>query len=199
MDTADKILEIEWEMFSTTENEGGRASCQENKPQFEVMRRAQFSAWDEETLESYLADIESAREQGRNLMTEKYGYMMESTAPEQYAEIKRLLPQPTEQGRALAEALVAQTVKWAEEFHEKYPKVAACGRPLYKSSDGPYATSIETYNLGEALTYSERTMCLLLARYARAAEKGENLYTAILEKTASLSGYASLDDAEAAL
>ena len=42
------ILDIEWEMFSTTQNEGGKASCQEDREQFALMRTAQFTVWDEE-------------------------------------------------------------------------------------------------------------------------------------------------------
>ena len=197
-ETVTKILEIEWEMFDATQNEGGRASCQENKGQFLIMRRSQFSGWDAATLESYLRDLETAKSQGRNLMVEKYGYMMERTAPLQFSQIKDRLPTISEEKRALADTLVEQTVQWAEEFHAKYPKVASHGRPVHKSADNLWTTSIETYNLGEMLTHGEETLRLLGQCYAKAKAEERNLYTEILRETARLSGFNSLEEAEAA-
>ena len=52
-----RILDIEWNMFTTVNNEGGRAACQDDRLTFEVMRRSQFEAWDRDSLESYYADL----------------------------------------------------------------------------------------------------------------------------------------------
>lgn len=195
-DTLKAILDIEWEMFSTTQNEGGTASCQENKPQFTVMRTAQFSGWDEASLKSYLDDLEAAKTSGRNLMTEKYAYMMESTSPEEYEQIRHLLPAVSAEKEALVLPLVEQTVKWAEEFRQRYPKLAGLGRPVRRSSDSPWVTSAETYHRGEVLTYSENTLRLLGALYIETAAQGRNLYMDILEETTLLMGYKSLEDTE---
>lgn len=195
-DTLKAILDIEWEMFSTTQNEGGTASCQEDKPQFTVMRTAQFSGWDGASLESYLADLRAADMSGRNLMSEKYAYMMESTSPEEYEKIRHLLPAISAEKEALVSPLVEQTVKWAEEFHRGYPKIAGRGRPVRRSSDSLWVTSAETYHRGEMLTYSERTLKLLGALYREKAAQGGNLYTDILRETALLVGFKSLDEAE---
>jgi len=195
-DTVRAILDIEWEMFSTTKNEGEKAACQENKPQFTVMRAAQFSSWDEELHISYLNDLKAARESGRNLMAEKYAYMMESTSPDEYNKIKHLLPPVTGEKEALVKPLVEQTVIWAEELHKDYPKLASCGRPIYKSYDNARVTSAETYHRGEALTYGERTLSLLGSRYRDAAAEGRNLYMEILKETILLMGYNSLEEAE---
>lgn len=43
--TIKSIIEREWDQFQHTNNEGGRASCQGNRPMFEVMRASQFAAW----------------------------------------------------------------------------------------------------------------------------------------------------------
>jgi len=195
-DTLKAILDIEWEMFSTTRNEGGTASCQENKEQFTVMRTAQFSGWDEASLESYLNDLVAAGQSGRNLMTEKYAYMMESTSPEQYDKIRHMLPAVSEEKEALVAPLVAQTIIWAEEFHRNYPKIASRSRPISKSSDSRWVTSAETYHRGEMLTYSEQTLRLLGSLYREKAAEGRNLYMDILRETTLLMGYKSLEDAE---
>ncbi len=194
--TMDAILDIEWEMFHSTRNEGGTASCQEDRQQFTVMRSSQFLGWDEAALESYLNDLKAAKAQGRNLMTDKYAYMMESTAPINYLLIKDQLPEITQEKQALANELVAMNVKWAEEFHLKYPKIAAKGRPIYKTADNEWVTSVETYNRGEVLTYSEKTMKLLLDSYKAAAAEGRNLYTEVLFETVKQLGYTTLEQAE---
>ena len=194
--TMDEILDIEWEMFHGTRNEGGMASCQQDKPQFTVMRSSQFLGWDEVTLESYLDDLKAAEAEGRNLMTEKYAYMMESTAPINYMLIMDKLPEISPEKEALASELVALNVKWAEKFHLKYPNIASKGRPIYKSADNEWVTSVETYNRGEVLTYSDRTMKLLLDSYKAAEAEGRNLYEEVLFETVKQLGYTSLEDAE---
>ena len=41
----DKIIELEWEAFDQVENEGGRASCQNNWPTFQILRTSQYLTW----------------------------------------------------------------------------------------------------------------------------------------------------------
>ena len=76
------IVRHEWDQFQRTNNEGGRAACQGNWPVFHQMRLAQFLTWERPLLTSYAADLDAADHVGRNLVTEKYGRMMASTAPE---------------------------------------------------------------------------------------------------------------------
>ena len=71
------IINIEWDMFSNVHNTGGKASCQNDKDDFVIMRKSQFSIWGDDTLASYLADLVKAQQDRRNLMSEKYGFMME--------------------------------------------------------------------------------------------------------------------------
>ena len=81
------IIGIEWDMFSNVHNTGGKASCQNDREDFVIMRKSQFSTWSDETLASYLADLVKAQQDRRNLMSEKYGFMMESTFPDEFAGI----------------------------------------------------------------------------------------------------------------
>lgn len=78
------IVRHEWEQFQQVNNEGGPANCQGNWPMFHQMRLSQFLTWPHPLLASYADDLDQADAQGRNLLTEKYGRMMESTAPDQY-------------------------------------------------------------------------------------------------------------------
>ena len=66
------VVDIEWIQFQQVHNEGGRASCQDDRETFEIMRKSQFLAWTEEVLESYLQDLRDAWKEGWNLLTEKY-------------------------------------------------------------------------------------------------------------------------------
>ena len=73
MELIDEIIAMEWWQFQAVENEGGRASCQDDLETFTIMRKSQFLAWDTDVIESYHRDISAAREACRNLITEKYG------------------------------------------------------------------------------------------------------------------------------
>ena len=57
----------------------GRAACQDDWTTFLIMRLSQFEGWDTDVLESYFEDIVQAEAQERNLIMEKYAYMMEET------------------------------------------------------------------------------------------------------------------------
>ena len=81
-DIIESIIQMEWEFFDKVENEGGRASCQDNWETFSKMRRSQYMAWPLPLLESWKADLVRANEEGRNPLTEKYGYMMCISDPE---------------------------------------------------------------------------------------------------------------------
>jgi len=54
------ILELEWDMFTNVTNVGGRASCQDDRKTFIIMRKAQAHIWSMNTLISYLYDLEDA-------------------------------------------------------------------------------------------------------------------------------------------
>ncbi len=92
-----QIIDMEWDFFQSTSNEGGPASCQEDHDTFVIMRSAQFSCFTEELLESYYQDLCRAKEEGRNLITEKYGRKMESTATERYLDLAPYIPQDNEE------------------------------------------------------------------------------------------------------
>lgn len=192
----EKIVNIEWDMFQASKNEGGRADCQNNYNTFTLMRRSQFMAWNEELLKSYLSDLEDGEKSGRNLVTEKYARMMKSTAPKEYESFKDTLPAIDDERRTIAEQIIAIQVGWLEAFAAKYPALAGQIRFIHTSQDTPYDTSAETYLRGELDTYSKDTFILYCRYVIGLYQAGKNLNEMIMENTVLQYGYKSLEDAQ---
>ncbi|WP_333646444.1 DUF4125 family protein [Lacrimispora sp.] len=189
----DQIIDIEWGMFSNVNNEGGRASCQEDRKTFAIMRRSQFKSWNQETLGSYLDDLKAALDEGRNLMTEKYARMMKYTAPVEYNKIKGALPGISQEKKEIISQIMGYHKAWMKELAEKYPNVMKHGRMMEKEDESGGNTSIETYLLGELSTYSEKTLKLYLDHAVSQSKMGINPDREILEFTVKSYGYESLE------
>lgn len=192
----DDIINFEWNEFQNVENEGGRASCQDNWKTFEIARKSQYLSWNEKMLQSYYDDLLNSKEEGRNLLTEKYAYMMENTAPDKFDEIKHILPVVSYNKNDLIEKIISIRVNWAEEFAEDYPNISGNGRFIHSYEDSDYDTSMETYVRGELKTYSEKTVEFYYEYVLDLKSKGLNLSKIIMENTAYLYGYKSLEEAE---
>lgn len=192
----DELVSLEWEAFDKVENEGGRADCQDDWNTFSIMRKSQYLTWTEEMLKSYIGDFRRANEKGWNLITEKYGRMMESTAPLRYAQIRDSLPELPEMKKEIIEEIVKIQVGWMEEFARKYPKAAGNARNIHTAEDTPFDTSYETYLRGELSTYSDETLDLYGRFIAGLCRRDENLAEKIMTNTALLYGYASLEELE---
>lgn len=199
MDLVEKIVALEWQQFDKVKNEGGRADCQDNWGTFSIMRKSQYLAWTEELLESYYRDLQEAEMKGWNLIMEKYARMMESTAPEKYGELEQELPRRSSERLAIQEEIIKIQVGWMEAFAEQYPKMAGNARSIHTSEDSAYNTSYETYLRGEIGTYSEETFVLYGRFVIGLAKEGRNLAYEIMENTAKLYGYESVEDAESQL
>lgn len=190
------ILRNEWEMFQKVQGIDGRAPCQDQYETFVIMRLSQHESMPVEVLESYLNDLETAKSAGRNLVMEKYAHMMAQTDPEYYASIRHLLPPITEQAKEMAEKITSRYMLWEKEVEILYPNVRKNGRAAAGvSADG--TTSMANYLKCELMTYSERTLNLLLRQIEKEPQK--NLYRISMEKMARAYGYASLEAAETAL
>ena len=191
-----EIIQREWEMFHNTQSIGGPAWCQNEPEQFAIQRRSQFLGWDEATLRAWLEDLKAAEAEGANLFAFKYAYMMESTDPLGYLALADKLPPVDEEKSALVEELVGQTISWCEAFAEKYPHIAAWGRPLRSESDSPFDTSVETYSRGEFKTYGLETLRLLCARFRVLAAEGRNIHEETVAREMALQGKGSLQEVE---
>ncbi|WP_297316771.1 DUF4125 family protein [uncultured Bifidobacterium sp.] len=195
----ERIVRHEWNQFQGVNNEGGPANCQGNWPVFHQMRLSQFLTWPDDLLASYADDLDQADAQGRNLLTEKYGRMMESTVPDQYRrDIAPYLPRLGIERQTRQEAIIDQQVAWAEDFHQRYPKLGSEMRVLRTSQDTPETTSFETYLRGELGTYSAGTLDLYEQMVKNLAAQGRNLTEETVLATVRQSGFDSLDAAEQA-
>lgn len=192
----DAIVRLEFEAFDKVQNEGGRAECQNNWPTFSIMRKSQYLTWNRTMLLQYLYDFDREYSKGHNLITEKYGRMMESTTPERYAKISENFPEIDPQKRSVIEQIVAMQVAWMEEFAKEYPHMASNARSIHTSQDEIWNTSYETYLRGEISTYSDKMLQLYGAYVVEYARADKNLTYAIMENSALLYGYENLEAAE---
>lgn len=194
-----KILEYEWEMFQEVNKGGLRAACQDNPETFTAMRMAHYVPWSDEALASWLQDLAVAGLADRNLVEQKYIRMMEHTEPERFEELEHLLYPVSQKisdlSRALLEKLLAQDIALSAE----YPRLTSRGRPVMAEYDSRVDTSVETYQLGELLTYSENTLSLLLKRVRELEGQRKSFVEEVLKATVKSYGFLSLEDAEAAL
>ena len=195
-DLAMKIAKLEFEAFDKVSNEGGRASCQDDWPTFNIMRRSQYLTWNKTMLLQYLYDFEREMKLGHNLITEKYGRMMESTAPERYAQIKDNFPVLSDEKKAIIDQIAGIQVRWMEEVAEKYPAMGARARRIHTYEDYAYDTSYETYLRGELGTYSDKMLELYAGFIVGLYSEGRNLAYETMQNTARLYGYDSLESAE---
>ncbi|MDO4333192.1 MAG: DUF4125 family protein [Eubacteriales bacterium] len=193
------IATAEWDFFQQVHNTGGRASCQDDPDTFFKMRMSQWMVYSDEVLESYWEDLKQAAAEGRNPIFEKYGRMMETTYPEEYEQIRAHLPEISEKKASMVDRLAQIHVEWDSWMLKNYPNIRQNGRVFTTQDDSAAdGSSSESYLRGEMLTYSERTVELILKETEEAYEKGDNLLKQIIANETAFYGYASLEDAEAA-
>ncbi len=193
---AEEIARAEFEAFDKVRNEGGRASCQDDWATFSIMRKSQYLTWNQTMLMQYLYDFRREYERGHNLIEEKYGRMMESTAPGRYEQIKGHFPQLTDEKKRIIQQICAMQVGWMEEFAAQYPALAENARSIHSYEDNPFNTSYETYLRGELGTYSDK-MLELYGRYiVQYAREGKNPAQDIMTNSLRMYGYESVEEAE---
>ena len=188
----EKILEKEWKYFSNLNNIGGRADCQDNREDFIIMRKSQWETFNEETLLSYLEDLNSKN----NPLFQKYAQMMKYNSPEEYERIKDILERASDEKTDLVNKIMFIYMEWEKEFFERYPIFSSMGRPLYSSEDDNIETSIETYLRGELLSYSEKTLKLYLNYVIDNKEKNINLAIKNMDNLARMQGFNDSDEVE---
>ena len=179
----DQILTIELKMFLSVPT-AEKANCQSYPENFKLHRKAQFSAWSELTLRSYLNDLKTAQKSDQNLMTMKY------------ARMENLIDQ--ENLNPLIPEIVSIQFNWQMEMFKKYPHFMAGARPLFQCDDSLLRTSFETYLKGELETYSDKTLSLLYRDILSKKETGINMSTEVYDVLAKEFGYNSIEEADLA-
>ncbi|HWQ08183.1 MAG TPA: DUF4125 family protein, partial [Holophaga sp.] len=101
------IIDAEQDMFCAL-NTGEDQSGEEKLKPFRLGRWMTFSALSDDFLDAYLLDLLQARQEGRNLLTEKYALMA--------GQIPTLSDDP------LIMEIVAMEAGWMRELATKYPK-----------------------------------------------------------------------------
>src|SRR4030042_3367133 len=165
-----EIISIELHMFLSVQT-ARPTSCQEQPNAFKLTRKAGFCVLSQETLESYLNDLQEATEENRNLVELKY------------ARIDNLIPPLS--NNSLIEKVVAVEAQWLKELEKKYPSIFR-GRADFAA----------VYLRSELETYSDRTLEMYFKDISKAAGEGRNLaaerYTYLFKQL----GYDSIDDME---
>ena len=194
-----EIIDREWEMFSVLKNTGGIAECQNNKPEFIIMRSGQWDNLPDKILESYKQDLIDAKEFGRNLLEEKYMRMMEYSAPSEFEGVKHLLPNISNGSLTLIKQIEKIYLNWGDEFESKFPKFSKLCRPLRSSGDIPERASVQTYLIGELSSYSTRTVLFYYDYVKQCVEKGINLIYVTHTDVVKKKGFNSIEEVESAL
>lgn len=190
------IAQTEWELFQNVRNTGGRASCQDDPDTYFKMRMSQWMVYSDEVLHSYYEDCRNAIAEGRNPVFEKYAWMMESTFPEEFEEIKDHLPDVSDK-TDIVEKIVSINLKWDADMMRDYPNLRSRGRVLTTADDSvDEGSSMESYLRGELLTCSLHTLQLIYRETAEAYEQDENLLKQTIANETLFYGYASLEEAE---
>ena len=187
-----KLIGMEWQMFTAVHNTAHRALCQDDQKTFFIMRMSQFMAWDVPALCHYYGDVYDAQIHQCNLMTYKYGYMMEYTYPTEYECIKDELPAISMKKRQLIIQILRQQLRWLTETAASYPNILRSGRPLRQSQASAGTVSFEVYAKCECMTYSLATLESLWAYMQKLKAQGRNLNEEILTYTAKLYGLTTI-------
>lgn len=189
----DRILPLEYAMFQQVPNRNGRAACQDDWPTFRIMRSSQFSAWTPEMCRLYLTCLQAAWTQGRNLVQEKYGWMMADTFPEEFTALQSALPPVEPERQRLAREILDIQIPMTARLQQEYPLAARRGRPLYPDPTHPRVASVATYLRGELYTYSLPLLQAYLSFLQLLQARQRSLPREILEYTARQYGYADLN------
>ena len=165
-----RIIEIELNMFMRVKT-AEPAACQEHPDTFRVMREMNHFYYSDETLQSYLDDLEQALASGRNLLTEKY------------ARMDNLIP-PLKDNPLIAE-IVGIEQAWMDELRLQYPLT-------FKNP----AERFGIYFSSELETYSDATIELIFNDLTGAKEEGRNLAEERYSLLFGRIGYGSIAEVE---
>lgn len=182
-----RIIEIEYNLFNKVNNIGARATCQDDSETFYIMRYSQHLACSMQTLNSYMNDLNTASGQGRNIVAEKYAYIMEETDLDYFKEhLAGELPYITVEKINLINCILQHLNKQHFAFTKKYPLYSMKCRPYDKIAGN--VISFVAYIKGELKTYSTNTLEFLLKDIISYEDNKENYIEFIQNETCRFMG-----------
>lgn len=165
-----QICDIEWEMHQKLNSVDGIVECQTNDSYYKIMRISQHINMSISFLESYLNDLNYAKENGLSLPFIKYAFMEETTNKEMYEKVKDYLPIISEKRKMLQENIISLQLEMFEKYLKKNKIDKDKMRTIYTSTDSAYNASYETYLRAELSSYSEKSVMeygLNLVQYSK--------------------------------
>lgn len=166
----EQIVEKEYKMFESLRARDPN-HCKDNPKTFKLIRGIYFSFFSDETLWSYLKDLEDAEKFNRNLLEEKY------------ARMDDLIPKIKE--NPLIEEIVTIRLEWMRELSSRYPNI-------FQGNEEGFAK----YLRSELETYSDRTLELVYRDLQKAIKDGRNILREQYELLFRKLGYNSLEEVE---
>lgn len=192
----DRIIAIETEMFTSMKT--AEPISAESLPGFKKMRWMTYSVLSDETLAAWCEDLEQAKADGRNIMTEKYLMIAgEMPLPGQEEECGCAVISPKVEGlkqKICADEDICDIVeienRWQEEIAGKYPK------SVRREPDG--GKNFMHYLMCELHTWTPAAVRLYHRDVKDAADSGRNLAEERYDNLYASIGKGSLHEADAA-
>lgn len=176
------VVKAEWQMFQRVKS-AKPVACQQSPEQFKRIRVSLFSTWSEALLASYLNDLEQARDQGRNLLMEKYARMDDMLGAQN--------PHP------MVAPIVTIEHQWQGEIESCYP--ALYRRVCRKSTERDDGSDFSKYLKSELETYSPQTIKLYFSHINEAHRDNNNLALQALDYLVRSNGFTDIKHAEETL
>lgn len=190
------IIDLEWDLFRNVNSKAPKAACQLDKKAFHLYRFSNYAIWTVDILDTYKAFILDSIKAGRNILTEKYAYMMEETDPENWESISAHLREIDEEEIILIEKIWEINRIWATDLQARFPNLLSLGRPIEASGDENQVTSAETYFKCELKTYTMEILTKLYSWYSKNLDEGKSLLEDNYKIMVSLLGFSNLQEAE---
>ena len=154
------IIDLETAMFRSLNI--GEPMPEDRIRPFRLMRWMTYSVLADDTLASWLADLRTAKQAGRNVLTEKY------------ARIDNLIP-PIKNNPLIGE-IVGAEVRWMEELHERFPKMIRRQADDAALFEKYAACELETWSDASIELYHRDVCAALRERRNLPEERYNNLY-----------------------
>lgn len=173
MNIINRIVEYEWEMFQKLVTNQKKLECRNNKYMFLLMRLSQWNVYPINVQSSYLNDIHEALSEKRNLLFEKYAYIMILSGHLAERDLRNILPIVNSEKEELVNKIINHHRFWYEAAKAKLPLTSSAGRPIVYG--GIDKVDIYTYLKGELFTYGMNTLIGILETENMMMTQNKNL------------------------